>query len=67
MHADEGRHHLPVRGQGADGCLFIFPHQTTVPFDISTKNGSEFAFHSQYSKEGPILIVRVNLVAAGVK
>jgi hypothetical protein len=47
MQGDEDRHHLPVRGQGADGRLLILSHQATVTFDIRTKNGSEFAFHTQ--------------------
>ncbi|MEE8115182.1 MAG: hypothetical protein V3T23_12625, partial [Nitrososphaerales archaeon] len=46
---DEGCHQLPVIGQGADGRLLIFSHQMTVTFDIRTKNGSEFAFHTRYS------------------
>jgi hypothetical protein len=49
MPLDGGCHQLAVIGQGTDGRLFILSHQTTVTFNIRTKNSSEFAFHTQYS------------------
>ncbi len=49
MPLDGSRHLLSAKVEGADGRFLVLTHQTTVTFNIGTKNGSEFAFHTQFS------------------
>ena len=35
---------ITIGGQGLDGSVLILTHETAIPFDIGTKNGSQFAW-----------------------
>src|SRR5262249_35244037 len=43
---NEGGHDRAIGSQGADGCLFILPHEAAVAFDIGTEDGGKFTRHS---------------------
>jgi hypothetical protein len=44
---DQAVDDLPMRGQSAEGRLFIFPHEPAVAVDIGTQDCGKLAFHAR--------------------